>query len=153
MGGTLITPYFAKTEYQDLLKRVAFLIVALVGFVCLAGSLGYFFPDPLLFLLGSGYEDLQFETFLVVLDAAISVAVGALISVCNARKYVYFWHSLVVLPPRILMLVLGVIYLDLGNLAQLLMLGLSIAVTQVITQFGILVYGLCQNRIEASSER
>ena len=152
MGGTLITPYFAKTERQDLLKRVVVLIVSLIGFVCLAGSLGYFFPDPLLFLLGPGYEDLQFETFLVVLDAAISVAVGALISVCNARKYVYSWHSLVVLPPRILMLVLGVIYLDLGNLTQLLMLGLSIAITQVITQFGILVYGICQTRKEARSE-
>lgn len=144
MGETLVAPYFAKLDPGQLLRQVSLLLLALCFFISGAIVLGYFYPDPFLLLLGEGYGDLEFEIFLVLTIAAIRVATGTIMSVCNARKFIYFWHSLVTLPPRFLLMFLGIIYLDLGSLKQLLILDLSIVVVGAIIRLGILAYGINQ---------
>lgn len=85
---------------------------------------------------------MEFEIFLVLTIAAIRVGTGTIMSVCNARKFIYPWHSLVTLPPRLLLMLLGVMYLDLGSLEQLLILDLTIVFVGALIRLGILAYGM-----------
>lgn len=151
MGETLVAPYFAKLDPEQLLRQVSLLLLGLLFFISGAIMVGYFYPDPFLLLLGEGYGNLVFEIFLVLTIAAIRVGTGTIMSVCNARKFIYPWHSLVTLPPRLLLMLLGVMYLDLGSLEQLLILDLTIVFVGALIRLGILAYGMTRTRANPDS--
>lgn len=83
----LVIPRFARLieEGNGLLSRF-FIVVALVTAVSLVIISGvYLFPEGLLFFLGSGYEDLEYEFLLMTIGSCIVMVTGVIINISSAR--------------------------------------------------------------------
>jgi O-antigen/teichoic acid export membrane protein len=94
MNFLLLEPYFSSLS-EDKFKKNYFLAVLAQAAMCAAIILGAFaVPDMLLWILGHNYRGLRLEVSLAVLGATLSYFSGVLWGLHTARKYVYWWNSI-----------------------------------------------------------
>lgn len=142
MGSNLVGPYMSKLDsHQVLSKTMFFTLITTVFFTAVAG-ISYVFPEPLLLLLGDGYQHLRLEVFLVVLAACIRSIDVIIYSICLSRKYVYSWYSLVDILPVVVVMILGFALMDLSQLTNVLYYSVAIAVIRLLSKIFIAAVGL-----------
>jgi O-antigen/teichoic acid export membrane protein len=142
VGGNLVAPYFARLS-TNLVRVKSMQVLALLGlfsfFVCLASKA---FPELFLFILGEGYGHLKYEVFLVVCASLIRFTSMITFSICLARKYVYYWYSAVDIAPQIFVIAAFFLFVDLGNLVNLLYFSLSMSTAKLGSKAFILSVGI-----------
>lgn len=149
MGSNLVGPYMSKLDsHQVLSKTMFFTLITTVFFIAVAG-LSYVFPEPLLLLLGNGYQHLRLEVFLVVLAASIRSIDVIIYSICLSRKYVYSWYSLVDILPVVIVMILGFALMDLSQLTNVLYYSVAIAVIRLLSKIFIACVGLSREGAKA----
>lgn len=92
-NGIVIEPYIAKVNLKDLPKRyfqILGITILIASAIC---TVGFTFPQPLLWLLGSKYQNLGTEVGWVVAGACLSYVAGVMWSMNSARKWIYWWVS------------------------------------------------------------
>ncbi len=141
-GGIVVSPYFAKLDARFVRSRALLVIAGCFVFCLLVSGFSYYFPQVPLFLLGQGYQHLEFEVFLMLTTSALSVVTLTVFSICVARKYIYPWFALVDLGPVALVMIGGFFVWDLGELVNALYYAMAMAVAKLFSVFFILLVGL-----------
>jgi O-antigen/teichoic acid export membrane protein len=124
----LLAPWFARREsslrlsglYAGLLALVA---VSLTPFAVFA----WFFPQPLLWILGSAYGGLEHEAFLVVVAACLQQFGGAMLWLNHCRAWVH-WYSIANIPAILVAQVGSIAFLDLSSVRGVLWFGIVSAI-------------------------
>lgn len=151
MGSNLVGPYMSKLDsYQVLSKTIFFTLITTVFFTAIAG-LSYVFPQPLLLLLGEGYQHLRLEVFLVILAASIRSIDVIIYSICLSRKYVYSWYSLVDILPVVIVMILGFALMDLSQLTNVLYYSVAIAIIRLLSKVFIAAVGLSREGVNTDA--
>jgi O-antigen/teichoic acid export membrane protein len=145
-GSVMVTPYFAKLDFSVVPARLRMLLLAMGTLLLSVSLVTYVWPDPLLFLLGNDYGHLGFEVFLVVVLALTRVCNVQIVSVRNARNYIFNWHSIAILVPQLCAIITGALIFDLGVLSNVLYFSLLISVTALTSNLAILWVGLQRER-------
>lgn len=145
-GAVIVMPYFAKLDFVNVPARLGLLVMAMLALLFSVSGIVYLYPAPLLFLLGEGYQHLGFEVFLMITLALVRVCNVQIVSVCDARKYVFAWHSIAVVGPQLIAIVAGALIWDLGVLTNVLYFALLLALTRISSNSGILLTGLSKER-------
>ncbi|MDT0650427.1 lipopolysaccharide biosynthesis protein [Autumnicola edwardsiae] len=121
---SIYAPAFARTANGARLKKmyVASLLVSLVicGIVILAVAL---FPNLFLWILGSGYEDLSFELFLMIIGGSIGFLIG-IVHNMNLNKGWIKFTPLLEIPTDIGGILLGIFLFDITTLSGVLYMGI-----------------------------
>jgi len=141
-GGNLIAPYFSRL-HSSLVKIKSVQVIAIIVLFCVSvSSVARFFPELFLIILGDGYGHLKYEVFLVVCASLVRISSMLIFSICLARKYVYYWYSIVDIAPQISVMVAFILFVDLSSLLNLLYFGLSMATAKFASKAFILCVGI-----------
>jgi hypothetical protein len=92
-NGIVIEPYISKVNRKDLSKRyfqILGMTIVVASMICV---IGFAFPQPLLWLLGSKYQNLETEVGWVVAGACLNYVGGVMWTMNSARKWIYWWVS------------------------------------------------------------
>jgi O-antigen/teichoic acid export membrane protein len=112
-NGIVIEPYIAQLDRKVLPQRY-FLILSVGIFISsIICTIGFAFPLPLLWLLGSKYQDLQLEVGWVVAGACLNYIGGIMWTMHSARKWIYWWVSFAYIGIMLLVQVICLAIMDL----------------------------------------
>ncbi len=150
-SGILVAPYFAKLEPQYVTQRSLVIVLLAFAFSVSVSVFTYLFPQVPLFLLGSGYQHLDFEVFLLLTSSSLGVVTIACFSICVSRKYIFPWFSIVDLVPSTLVMVGGFFIWDLSLLTNALYYMIAITVAKLSSILFILIVGLRRESRQLSS--
>jgi hypothetical protein len=56
-------------------------------------GIAFLFPDPLVWILGSKYQNLRVETGWIVAGACVNYVNGVMWTIHSARKWIYWWGT------------------------------------------------------------
>jgi O-antigen/teichoic acid export membrane protein len=124
----VLSPRFARC--QDY-RRLSGLYLSLVGLT--AGLLlpvaifAWFFPQPLLLILGSAYSGLEYELFLVVVAACLNVWGGIMAWINYSRNWLR-WFAYLYIPAILAAQIVCIATLDLSSVRGVLWLSIVTAV-------------------------
>lgn len=90
-NGIVIGPYIAKVNLRDLPKRYLQILGITIFIASMISVIGFTFPQPLLWLLGSKYQNLGAEVGWTVAGACLSHVGGVMWTMNSARKWIYWW--------------------------------------------------------------
>ncbi len=111
----VVEPYIAQVSQRDLPRRYTQIMTAGVLVATGIGIIGFVFPQPLLWLLGPKYQNLQIEVGWVVASSCIYY-VGTLAWTMNsARKWIYWWFTLAYIVTVLITQLGGVLLLNLST--------------------------------------
>ncbi|MFW6217737.1 MAG: hypothetical protein ACOC4K_01960 [Verrucomicrobiota bacterium] len=138
----LVNPYFAKLDSPRVAPMAGRLAVLSLGLFALISGTSWFFPGLFLWVLGDGYQHLEFAVFLMMATSALHLVTRMLFTVVLARKYIFKWFPLADILPDILTLILCIAVYDLSTISGVLYLGLTVAVVKLIVKTAMLIHGL-----------
>lgn len=92
-NGVIVEPYIAKVSRQDLFKRYFQILIGAITISIVLCVIGFRFPEPLLLILGSKYQNLRLETGWIVAGACINYVNGVMWTMHSARKWIYWWGT------------------------------------------------------------
>ncbi len=124
---TLIIPRFARlaSEKKILLKRFLQTMSILTFFLFLIVAVVYFFPKPILWLLGNAYAELQHELVLSIIGSCISLMGGIAFSLYTSRGWVL--NPLILIGVNLSSIIVLSLMVNLSSLSGILMLNVGIA--------------------------
>ncbi|WP_396186177.1 lipopolysaccharide biosynthesis protein [Flavobacterium sp.] len=131
--GTLLVPRFARLENTKplLIKKftqilfITFLVMFLVAFVA------SIFSNQLLWILGNGYANLNFELILNITISCLNVISGIAYSLYSSKGWIL--PPLYSISKTVLILVIGSLVFDLSTLQGALYLNLLFSITAVLS--------------------
>jgi hypothetical protein len=120
----LLAPWFARCDSSRHLSRLYMGLLALTAsFLAPFVAFAWFFPAPLLWILGSAYGGLEHEVFLVVVAACLQQLGGAMLWLNHCRAWVH-WYSLANIPAILLVQAASIAFLDLSTVRGVLWFGI-----------------------------
>jgi len=141
MNPILLEPYFAKLQAA----RVKRTYLLTLGLVTAAGTLfttfAFLFPEVFLWVLGPKYSQLRLEVGLVILSSAISYVSGCLWVINSARRFVYWWNTLLNIASIVVVQALFIWKLDLSTVKGVLLLNIATAITSLSVMMAGSIYG------------
>jgi O-antigen/teichoic acid export membrane protein len=92
-NGVVLQPHMAALPRERVLARYLQALAAAILVSAALCSLGWVWPDPLLWLLGGHYAHLGPELRLLLLSASLSYVGSVMWTMHSARKWIYWWGS------------------------------------------------------------
>jgi len=153
MAPLLIEPYFAKLP-QSRVKRNYLGMLAAQGTLCIcATSLARYFPQIFLWILGPKYGALRQEVVLMIAGSSIAYLSAVLFMIHTARRFVYWWNSVLVIIFTVTAQALFIIKTDLSTVRGVLVLNLVTAAVGLFVHVFTGIYGLVRGpRSHATGE-
>lgn len=132
MVSTLVLPRFAilPAEKKIVLQRfgqIMFVLTALLSLIVLAV---YFFPLPVLWILGQDYKGLNYELLLSIVGSCISLLSGIVFSLYSSRGWAI--PPVLLISINLLAIIIFASLLDLSNLQGVLILNIALALVALV---------------------
>lgn len=140
-NSVVIEPYIAKVARQYLVKRYFQVLGTAILISLTLCILAFLFPQPLLWLLGSKYQDLQLEASWIVVVSCINYISGVMWTMHSARKWVYWWHSTLYIMLILLTQVVYVVLFKLDTTLNVIYFSLATSGVTAITHIIGGIYG------------
>ena len=141
----LVIPRYAKLpSNKTVLSKYMFYFIAVLT-VVLSVILGivYFFPEPILWVLGPKYSGLSQELFLIMLGAALSMFSGSLYTLMSNRGIIpnpfYFFPYILVIQ------IITLFFLDLSVVNEVLYFGIIPPVAGIV--YRLIYFNITINRV------
>lgn len=137
--GTLIYPRFARLprDSKILMKRF-FQVLGLLTLVCATIILGvWIFSNQILWVLGDGYLNLNYELVLIITASCIGLISGGTHALTSHRGWPI--HPAISIPINIAAIIVGVLLMDISTLVGVLYFKIFIVVVSVSLGF---IYGV-----------
>lgn len=129
---TLVIPRFAiiALDKKILLQRfiqIMLIVTFLLSFIIL---IVYFFPKPILWILGNGYKGLNYELLLSIIGSCISLLSGISFSLYSSRGWAM--SPAVLISINVLAIIIFASILDLSSLTGVLFLNIALNIVALM---------------------
>tara|TARA_R110000850_G_scaffold125699_8_gene244234 strand:+ start:2276 stop:3586 length:1311 start_codon:yes stop_codon:yes gene_type:complete len=141
-NGAIIAPYFSALPGIRL-HSMYFKIVAAAAVV--GGTLtllSFLFPQPLLWLLGPKYADLENAIGWMVLASCLSYLGSVMWSIHSARKWIFWWGTAVYIGLLLVTQVSSAAFLDLSSTMGVIYFGVATSMAIMVVHLCTATYGL-----------
>ena len=151
-NGVVISPYIAKLPRQHLAHRYfqilgISIVISTVLCVC-----SFFFPQPLLWVLGSKYYHLAHEVKWVVIGSSINYIGSVMLTMQSARKWVYWWAGFAYIGMVLVTQVICLTTMDLSTTINVIYFGIITTLAVIFVYIITAIYGFVHGpRITKSS--
>jgi O-antigen/teichoic acid export membrane protein len=145
-NSVFIEPYIARVSTELLPRRYFQIFSAALTICVIIAFVGFTFPQPLLWLLGKNYAGLQAEVGWVVLSGCLAYLGGVLWSMHAARKWIFWWVSIVYIATILITQVICVTFMDLSQTQSVIMFGLVTTGVTLLLQASVGARGLGLDR-------
>lgn len=126
IAGMVLSPYFARQSNDRLLRKYIHIAIATALLVLLFPYLAFLFPNLILSILGSNYQNLSQELLIMVGSASVSLLNTILWIMNKSRKWLYsrvvFLNIFGTLTIQLVFIVSG----NIQNVKEILLMGLAI---------------------------
>jgi O-antigen/teichoic acid export membrane protein len=140
-GGVLIAPYIARQPKNQLFKSYLAIITSAIFFCAMIVLIGYVFPQPFLYILGSNYSHLHTEIVLLLISSGLIFLNGVIWEMNEARKWIYGWDSAAVIAGTIILQSLCILIFRLDNTYSILLLSIFTNFFVFILRLIVTIYG------------
>lgn len=129
---TLIVPRFATlpSDKKMLLQRFGQIMLVLTILLSIIVLIVYFFPTPILWILGQDYKGLNYELLLSIIGSCISLLSGIGFSLYSSRGWAMSPFLLITI--NLLAIIGCAIVLDLSNLQGVLFLNIILGIVALL---------------------
>lgn len=141
----IVAPYIAKVASQNLAKKYFQFLGASVATAAILSLVAFLFPQPLLWVLGSKYQDLKAEVGLVVASSSFSYVANVLEVMNSSRKWIYWWGSSFEIFLLLIVQVICIFVMNLSTTIDVIYFSLIVAIAYFIVHLLIGSYGIYQN--------
>jgi O-antigen/teichoic acid export membrane protein len=145
-NSVFIEPYIARVSVDLLLRRYLQILAVALTIGAIITLIGFTFPQPLLWLLGQNYASLKAEIGWVVLNGSLAYLGGVLWSMHAARRWIFWWVSIVYIITILITQVICVTIMDLGQTRSVIYFGLITTGLTLLLQASVGVRGLFSER-------
>lgn len=128
----LIVPRFAKlvSDKKKLLQRYIQIMITLLALLSCIVLVVYFFPKPILWILGKDYKDLNYELLLSIIGSCIGLLSGIVFSLYSSRGWAL--SPIVLITINLLAIITFASLLDLSTLKGVLFLEIAIGLVALL---------------------
>jgi len=137
----LLQPYFARLPRGRVKKSYIYAVVATALLAVIITSVSLFFPEVFLWVLGHKYASLRFEVFLSIAASALSFLSALFWSIHTARRFIYWWNSLMNIGLTLAVQIAYIATHDLSLVLSVLILNLLTNAAALLVNFLSGVYG------------
>lgn len=131
----IYSPAFGRCQDIKKLNRMYIITLLAALLLCIVVLfIGYLFPEPFLWILGSDYEHLKYELFLMFAGGSIGFLLSIIYAINLSKGWIKF-TPLLEIPVDILGIGLGVLLFDITTLTGVLYLGILSGSINVILHF------------------
>ena len=141
MNPLLIEPYFARLPEARLKRNYLGVLAVEVVFCLFATGIAGCFPQIFLWVLGYKYSGLRFEVLLVIAGGSVGYLSGMLWVIHCARRFVYWWNSVITIVLTVAVQVLFIWRVDLSTVRAVLLLNLATAGVGLLVNLLTGIYG------------
>ncbi len=129
---TLIIPRFAKlvSDKKILLQRYIQIMLTLLVLLSCIVLFVYFFPKPILWILGKDYKDLNYELLLSIIGSCIGLLSGIVFSLYSSRGWAL--SPIVLITINLLAIITFASLLDLSTLEGVLFLEIALGLVALL---------------------
>ncbi|WP_051199626.1 hypothetical protein [Christiangramia echinicola] len=148
LSQTLVIPRYARLEEikKKLLKYYFQIFASFLLIVILFISIGYFFSEQILWVLGENYFGLHMELLLVLIGGGLSLLSGIFFELNLSRDWII--NPIISISLSVGAIIFGAIFLDLSDLKGVLVFNIFLALTQLLINA---LYGLLKiKRLEVA---
>ncbi len=132
---TVFVPQFARlpNDHKKLFKYFGSIQLLLIVFSIISVGFVYFFPNPVLWILGKQYSNLQSALFLSVIGVCLNLLVGTTYIIYSARGFVMSpFRSISVSVGSV---IAGIIIFDLSEIRGVLLMNIFVAIIELINHW------------------
>jgi O-antigen/teichoic acid export membrane protein len=128
----LIVPRFAKlaSDKKILLQHYIQIMLTLLVLLCFIVLFVYFFPKPILWILGKDYKDLNYELLLSIIGSCIGLLSGIVFSLYSSRGWAL--SPLVLITINLLAIIIFASLLDLSSIKGALFLNIALGLVALL---------------------
>lgn len=144
-NSVVVAPYIAKVAYQNLTKKYFQLLGCTVIIALIISLVAFVYPQPLLWLLGSRYQNLRAEVGWVVTTSSVSYVGSVLLTMNGSRKWIYWWGSVFEIILIVVVQTICISTMELNTTLHVIYFSLIVTVSYLILYSLIGIYGLIQN--------
>jgi O-antigen/teichoic acid export membrane protein len=131
-NSVIIEPYIARVPHILLPKRYPLIVAGAVSLTVLLALGSYFFPGAALWIIGSKYANLRTAFTWSICAWGLNYLAGLLWLMHAARKWVYWWHTLLNCALLTVTQVFGVWCLDLSTTVGIFKFSFLTAATELV---------------------
>jgi O-antigen/teichoic acid export membrane protein len=140
-NGIVIEPYIAQVSQKVLLRRYFQILGGGIFIAAAICTIGFVFPQPLLWLLGSKYQNLEVEVGWVVAGSCISYIGGVIWTMNSARKWIYWWVSFTYIATLLATQLVCLTFIDLSTTMGVIYFSVISAVSILFIHIANAVFG------------
>lgn len=93
-NAVIINPYIARVTRSYLVRRYLQIVGAATVVSISICVIGFVFPEPLLWILGSKYQNLRTEVSWLVAMSCLNYVGGVMWTIHSARKWIFWWGTI-----------------------------------------------------------
>lgn len=151
MNPLLIEPYFAKLPQSRVKRNYLGLITAEVTFCVFMTGMAWQFPKLFLWVLGPKYYNLRAEVALLIAACSIGYLYDALLTVHNARRFVYWWNGAVAIAYVLSIEIVFIWKVNLSTVRSVIILNLATMAGVLVINIITGIYGFARGPREATA--
>jgi O-antigen/teichoic acid export membrane protein len=140
-NSVVISPYIARVPQNKLPMRYIQILGIAFGIASVLCVAAFLFPQPLLWILGSKYENLHIEIGWAVAGSCVGYVGTVMLAMHNARKWIYWWWSTTHIVILLVTQVVCLFILDLSTTLHVLYFSLIANLAALIVLCAVGVYG------------
>ena len=138
----IIEPYIAKVDRQHLVKRYFQILGVALAISLVLCATAFFFPQPVLWILGPKYQDLQAEVGWTVVASCLSYLGTVMWAMHTARKWVYWWYTALHIMLLLIVQIVSVAVMDLSTTLNVIYFSIITASSIILVHIIAGVHGL-----------
>jgi O-antigen/teichoic acid export membrane protein len=128
----IIEPYIAKVDRQHLVKRYFQILGVAVAISLVLCATAFLFPQPILWILGPKYQNLQAEVGWTVVASCLSYLGTVMWAMHTARKWVYWWYTSLHIMLLLIVQIVSVAVMDLSTTLNVIYFSIITASTIIL---------------------
>ena len=141
----LVAPYIAKVNSENLAKKYFQIFIGSVTIAAILSAIAFVFPQSLLWILGSKYQNLINEVGWVIAASSFSYVANVLEVMNSSRRWIYWWGSSLEISLILIVQIICISVINLNQTVGVIYFSVIVAIAYAIVHLLIGSYGLWQN--------
>lgn len=140
-NSVVIEPYFAKLAHQYFVRRYFQIVGTAILVATVLFGFAFFFPEPLLWILGAKYQHLRIEIRWIVATACVGYVDGVIWTIHSSRKWLYWWGTIANIVSVLATQIICVIFMDLSTTINVIYFSLATTIVVMLVHIANGIYG------------
>lgn len=140
-NSVIVQPYIAKVSQHQLFKRYLLMLGFAIAICVVVCAIAFLFPQPLLWVLGPKYQNLQVEVGWTVVASCLSYVGTVMWTMHAARKWTYWWYTALYIMLLLIVQTIAVAVMDLSTTLNVIYFSIITAISIIGVHIVAGIYG------------